>query len=113
MSLAVAGGTTGIDRPEPPQWTARQTSGYQGALLEFESAVPEYESLLVKDKGKSKGKAPGARDHRQYVRRDKELRRAAKAEGRAYRELVRAVGATPTFRPPGGDAAAPASEEVA
>jgi hypothetical protein len=109
MSLVVGGGVTGIDRLDPPLWAAQQTSNYQGALLEFQSAVQEYESLLVEDKGK----APGARDYQQYVRRDRELRRAAKAEGRAYHKLVRAVGAAPTFRAPGGDAAVPTSEEVA
>jgi hypothetical protein len=112
LSLAVAGGVSGIDRLDPPQWAARQTAGYQDALVEFQSAVQEYESLLVKDQGKT----PGARDYEQYVRRDKELWRAAKAEGKAYRKLVRAVGAAPTFQAPegdGGEALTPASEEAA
>jgi hypothetical protein len=113
MSLAVAGGVSGIDRLDPPQWAARQTAGYQDALVEFQSAVQEYESLLVNDQGK----APAARNYEQYVRRDKELWRAAKAEGKAYRKLVRAVGAAPTFQAPGGDgggeAVTPASEEAA
>jgi hypothetical protein len=113
MSLAVAGGVSGMDRLDPPQWAADQTSTYQGALLELQSAVQEYESLLVKDKGK----ALAARDYQQYVRREKELQRAAKAEGKAYRKLVRAVGAAPTFSLPpgddGGDAAEPESSEPA
>ena len=113
MSLAVAGGVSGIDRLDPPQWAAEQTANYQRALLEFQSAVQEYETLIVEDEDK----APAAREYSPYLRREKELRRAAKAEGKAYRKLVRAVGAAPTFRLPqpddGGDGAQPAAGEAA
>lgn len=113
LSLAVAGGVSGIDRLDPPQWAAEQTANYQRALREFQSAVQEYETLLVKDEDKP----PAAREYSQYVRRDRELRRAGKAEGKAYRKLVRAVGAAPTFRLPqpddGGEGAEPAAGEAA
>jgi hypothetical protein len=113
MSLAVASGVSGIDRLDPPQWAAEQTANYQRALREFQSAVQEYETLLVKDEDK----APAAREYSQYLRRDKGLQRAAKAEGKAYRKLMRAVGAAPTFRLPqpddGGDGTEPAAGEAA
>ena len=109
MSATLGSAVAGIDRLDPPQWAADQTSNYQGSLLELQSSIQEYENLLAKDRGK----APASREYAQYVRREKELRRAAKAEGKAYRKLLRAVGAAPTFRIPEGEAVQPDDEEVA
>jgi hypothetical protein len=112
MSATLGSAVSGMDRLDPPQWAEKQTSTYQDALLELQSAIQEYENLLAKDRGKP----AASRDYADYIRREKELRRAARAEGKAHRKLLRAVGAAPTFRiPPGdeGDAAEPDSGEVA
>ncbi|HEX5781672.1 MAG TPA: hypothetical protein VFX80_07105, partial [Solirubrobacteraceae bacterium] len=99
ISTTLGRAVAGMDRLDPPQWAAAQTSRYQDSLLELQSAVQEYENLLAKDKGM----APASREYAQYVRREKELQRAANAEGKAYRKLLRRVGASPTFRVPPGD----------
>lgn len=98
----------GIDRLDPPQWAADQVANYQIALRDLQSVSQKFTAMLVADKDKS----PLEIDRGKYVRTQKQLNRAAKAEGRTRRKMLRAVGAGPTLLPdPGGEAVEPDSEQ--
>lgn len=81
----------GIDSLDPPQWAATQTSAYQGALLELQSASQKMETLLEQDRSTI--------TRPKYLRVWRNLRRAGRAEMKARRKMIRAVGAAPTTAP--------------
>jgi hypothetical protein len=86
----------GIDTLEPPQWAAEQTANYADALRDLQSETQKFTALLVQDKGK----APHELDRSKYLRAQKDLNVAANAEIKTRRKMLRAVGASPTGRPP-------------
>ena len=86
----------GIDTLDPPQWAADQTANYQVALRDLQSVTQKFTALLEADKGK----AAYELDRAKYLRTQKELNKAANAEIRARRKMLRAVGASPTGRLP-------------
>jgi hypothetical protein len=99
----------GISKLEPPQWASAQTATYQDALRDLQSVTQEFTALLVQDKGKS----PYELDRSTYVRVQKKLNVAAKAEIKTRRKMLRAVGAAPTGRlPDDGEAVEPDDEQI-
>jgi len=98
----------GIDRLEPPQWAADQTANYQVALRDLQSVSQKLTAILVEDKGEP----AYALDRGKYLRMQKELDRAARAEAKTRRKMLRAVGAGPTNAiPDDGGAVEPDSEQ--
>jgi hypothetical protein len=98
----------GIDTLDPPQWAADQTGNYQVALRDLQSVTQKFTAILVQDKGKPLYEL----DRAKYMRTQRELNRAAKAEIKARRKMLRAVGAAPTGRlPEQGEGVAPKSGE--
>ena len=86
----------GIDTLDPPQWAADQTANYQVALRDLQSVTQKFTALLEVDKGKPAYEL----DRAKYLRTQKELNKAANAEIRTRRKMLRAVGASPTGRIP-------------
>ena len=112
LSGAVDTAITAIDRLDPPQWASNQTANYQVALRELQSVCQEFAAILLADRNKP----PEAIDLARYRRLEREVQRAGRAELKARRKMLRAVGAEPTFRiPPGDDGggAEPASGDPA
>jgi hypothetical protein len=97
----------GIDTLDPPQWAANQTAGHQIALCDLQSVIQQYSARLVADRGKPLE----ALDRAEYQVLQRKLRQAGRAEAKAHRAMLRAVGAAPTIRPPGEEAAEPESEQ--
>jgi hypothetical protein len=93
----------GIDRLDPPQWAADQVGNYQIALRDLQSVSQKYTAMLVADKDK----ALGSVDPGKYLRVEKQLRGTARAEAKARRKMLKAVGAGPTMVP---DEEAPESD---
>jgi hypothetical protein len=94
----------GIDALDPPQWAAGQTANYADALRDLQSETQKFTALLVQDKGK----ATYELDRSKYLRAQEDLNVAAKAEMKARRKMLRAVGASPTGRlPEQGEAVEP------
>ena len=93
----------GIDKLDPPQWAADQVGNYQVALRDLQSVSQKFTAMLMADKDKS----PYEVDRGKYVRAQKQLRVAARAEGKTRRKMLRAVGAGPTLIP---DQEAPESD---
>ena len=93
----------GIDRLDPPQWAADQVGNYQIALRDLQSVSQKLNAMLVADKDKS----PYEVDRGKYVRADRQLRKAARAEIKTRRKMLKAVGAGPTLIP---DQEAPESD---
>ena len=89
----------GISGLDPPQWAANQTSNYQDALRDLQSVCQEFTAILVRDKGK----APVEIDRSEYVRTQRKLNRAARAEAKTRRTMLRALGAAPTTGGYGGE----------
>jgi hypothetical protein len=85
----------GIDRLDPPQWATEQVGNYQIALRDLQSVSQKLNAMLVADKDKS----PYEVDRGKYVRADKQLRKAARAEIKTRRKMLKAVGAGPTLIP--------------
>ncbi len=107
-SEVIDGAVKGIDRLDPPQWAADQTADYQIALRDLQSVSQEFTAMLLADKGKARAEL----DRAKYLRAEKEVGKAATAEAKARKKMLRAVGAVPTGRTPGdGEAAEPESEE--
>jgi hypothetical protein len=99
----------GVAALDPPIWAAEQSAGYQDALRKLESATEEFNELLVQDKGK----APHELDRSKYLRAQKEINVALKAEMKARRKMLRAVGAGPTgVSPDSGEAAEPNDGQI-
>jgi hypothetical protein len=94
----------GLDRLDPPQWAADQVGNYQIALRDLQSVSQKLNAMLVADKDKS----PYEVDRGKYVRADKQLRTAARAEIKTRRKMLKAVGAGPTLIP---DREAPESDD--
>jgi hypothetical protein len=86
----------GIDTLDPPQWAAEQTANYQVALRDLQSVTQKFTAMLVEDKDKSRYEL----DRAKYLRTQKELDSAAGVEAKTRRKMLRAVGASPTDRPP-------------
>jgi hypothetical protein len=82
----------GIAKLEPPQWAADQTSNYQRALRDLQSVCQQFTAILVRDKGKSAFEINRA----EYVRTQRKLNKAARAEAKTRRKMLRALGAAPT-----------------
>jgi hypothetical protein len=98
----------GLDKLDPPQWAADQVGNYQDALLDLQSVSQKFTAMLVADKDKSALEI----DRAKYVRTQKQLNGAVKAEAKTRRKMLRAVGAGPTMVPDsGGEAAEPDSEQ--
>ena len=97
----------GIDKLDPPQWAADQVGNYQVALRDLQSVSQKWTAILVVDKGKS----PYDRDRAKYVRTQKQLNNAARAEAKTRRKMLRAVGAGPTTIPQDPESADPESEQ--
>jgi hypothetical protein len=97
----------GIDKLDPPQWAANQVGGYLVALRDLQSVSQKYTAILVADKGK----APYELDRAKYLRMDKQLRGAARAEAKTRRKMLRAVGAGPTTIPQDPESADPETEQ--
>jgi hypothetical protein len=98
----------GIDKLEPPQWSARQTANYQRALRDLQSVCQEFTAILVRDKGKP----PFEIDRAEYVRTQRKLNQAARAEAKTRRKMLRALGAAPTTDGGGeGEAVEPETEQ--
>jgi hypothetical protein len=98
----------GIDALDPPQWAADQVARYADALRDLQSETQKFTALLVQDKGK----APYELDRSKYLRAEKDLSVAAKAEIKTRRKMLRAVGAAPTDRlPEEGESAEPDTGE--
>jgi hypothetical protein len=89
----------GIGKIDPPLWAANQTGNYQDALRQLQSVCQEFTAILVRDKGKS----PFEIDRSEYVRTQRKLNRAARAEGKTRRKMLRAIGAAPTTEGYGGE----------
>lgn len=98
----------GIDRLDPPQWAADQTAGYQMALRDLQGVIQKFTVLLAADRGKAFAEI----DRAKYARTQRELDRVGRAEVRARKRMLRAVGAAPLRIPEGGgDGLAPESEQ--
>ena len=97
----------GIDKLDPPQWAADQVGNYLRALRDLQSVSQKYTAILVEDKGKSAYEL----DRAKYVRADKQLNKAARAEAKTRRKMLRAVGAGPTTIPQDPESADPESEQ--
>jgi hypothetical protein len=92
----------GIDRLDPPLWATDQTANYQRALRDLQSVVQLFSAQIDADRGKPLYSL----DRKTYLRLLHKLKVAAKAEGKAHRKMLRAVGAAPTSPPDsGGDGA--------
>jgi hypothetical protein len=108
-SEVIDAAVAGIAKLEPPQWAAAQTGTYQDALRDLQSVTQEFTALLVADKGK----APYELERSKYMRVQKKLNVAAKAEIKTRRKMLRAVGAAPTGRlPDEGEAVEPDDEQI-
>jgi hypothetical protein len=88
----------GIDKLDPPLWAADQTANYQRALRDLQSVVQKFSARLAADRGKPLAEL----DRAVYLRIQRQLDRAADAEIKTRRKMLRAVGAAPTTRPPSG-----------
>lgn len=82
----------GLDTLEPPQWAARQTSRYQGVMLDLKGVVGKAHTLF--DQGAD------ALTLRKLDRLADEFRRVSRRERKARRQMREAVGAAPTTRAP-------------
>jgi hypothetical protein len=89
----------GIGRLDPPHWAARQVSNYQNALRDLQAVCQKFTAILVRDKGKS----PLEINRREYVRAERELNTAGRAEAKTRRKMLRALGAAPTTEGYGGE----------
>jgi hypothetical protein len=107
LSEVVDTAIEGIDTLDPPQWAANQTAGYQITLRDLQSVIQQYSARLAADRGKP---LP-ALDRAEYLRLQRELRRSGRAEAKARRRMLRAVGAAPTIRPPDEEAVEPDTEQ--
>ena len=99
----------GIDRLDPPQWAARQTSKYQSVLTDAKALMDRSQTVFAEHAG-TLTPAKVARLQRQW-------RVMIKRERKARRKMLRAVGAAPTTRPPddgggGTDPIDPDGEQV-
>jgi hypothetical protein len=97
----------GIDKLDPPQWAANQVGNYQIALRDLQSVSQQFTAILVADKGKSPYELARAK----YLRTQKQLNQAARAEAETRRKMLRAVGAGPTTIPQDPEPADPESEQ--
>lgn len=97
----------GIDQLDPPQWAAEQVGNYQIALRDLQSVSQKFTAMLVDDKDAS----PYEVDRAKYVRTQKQLNRAANAEAKTRRKMLRAVGAGPTTIPDQGEGVEPENEQ--
>ena len=98
----------GIDKLDPPQWAAAQTANYQDALRDLQSVCQKFNSILVRDRGKS----PLEINQAEYVKTQRQLNQASRAEIKTRRRMLRALGAAPTTGGSGGgEAVEPDSEE--
>ncbi len=98
------GSIASIHRCGPP--SRRPTT--RDALRDLQSVSQEFTAILVQDKGKPLY----ALDRGRYVRTQKELNQAARAEIRTRRKMLRAVGAGPTNAIPDDEAVEPDDEQV-
>jgi hypothetical protein len=96
----------GIDKLDPPLWAADQTGAYQRALRDLQAVVQKFAARLEMDKGKPLA----ALDRALYLRIQRQLNKAARAEIKTRRKMLRAVGAAPTTPPSGGGGEEPAAE---
>ena len=97
----------GIDRLDPPHWAADQVANYQIALRDLQSVSQKVTAMLLDDKDKS----PYEVDRGKYVRTQKQLNRAARAEAKTRRKMLRAVGAGPSRIPQPDEGVEPESEQ--
>jgi hypothetical protein len=89
----------GIDKLDPPQWAAKQVGNYQVALRDLQSVSQKFGAMLLDDKDKTAYEI----DRGKYIRTQKQLNTAARAEAKTRRRMLRAVGAGPTMIPSPGD----------
>jgi hypothetical protein len=89
----------GIGRLDPPLWAAQQTADYERALRDLQSAVQAFAAQIEHDHGRP----PAEIDLATYRRLYRKIRATGRAETKAHRKMLRAVGAAPTF-PPGDGA---------
>ena len=106
-SEVVDAAVDGIDRLDPPQWAADQVANYQIALRDLQSVSQKFTAMLVQDKDRS----PYAVDRGKYVRAQKQLTRAARAEAKTRRKMLRAVGAGPARIPDPEEGIEPENEQ--
>jgi hypothetical protein len=97
----------GIGRLDPPQWAADQTAAYQRTLRDLQSVCQQFTAILVRDKRKSLLEINRA----EYVKTQRKLNRAARAEAKARRKMLRALGAAPTTGGGDEEALPPESEQ--
>ena len=99
----------GINRLDPPQWSAPQTADYLYALRDLQSVCQEFTAILVRDRGKS----PLDINRAEYVRTERKLNKAGRKEAKTRRKMLRALGAAPTTGGDGGEdeAVEPDSEQ--
>jgi hypothetical protein len=97
----------GIDRLDPPQWAANQVANYQISLRDLQSVSQKFTAMLVEDKGKP----PYELDRAKYLRTQRQLNKAVRAEAKTRRRMLRAVGAGPTRIPDPGDGIEPETEQ--
>jgi hypothetical protein len=83
-----------IDELEPPQWAAQQVSRYQYVLLNLQSVVSDSQSLFAQGRG--------AITLPKLNRLQRRYDRVVRAERKARRAMLRAVGSAPTLRPEEG-----------
>jgi hypothetical protein len=109
ISGVLARALDGIDRLDPPLWALDQTANYQRALRDLQSVVQEFSAQIAADRGKP----PTSINPATYMHLLRKLRVAARAEGKAHRKMLRAVGAAPTTPPDegGGEAVEPETTE--
>jgi hypothetical protein len=89
----------GISKLDAPLWAVTQTSNYQRALRDLQSVCQEFTAIIVRDKGKTAYEI----DRAEYMRVQRKLNRAARAEGKTRRKMLRALGAAPTTGGYGGE----------
>jgi hypothetical protein len=100
VSGVLARALDGIDRLDPPIWAVDQTANYQHALRTLQSVVQQFSAQIAADRGKPLWSL----NRHTYLRLLHKLKVAGKAESKAHRKMLRAVGAAPTFAPgDGGD----------
>jgi hypothetical protein len=99
----------GIDKLDPPQWSAPQTGNYQDALRDLQSVCQQFTAILVRDRGKSALEINQA----EYVRIERKFNKAGRQEAKTRRKMLRALGAAPTTGGYGGeeDAVEPDTEQ--
>jgi hypothetical protein len=100
-SQLIESALAGMEKLEPPLWAERQTAAYEDSLLDLQGATQKFETALEVE------------DRAATVRADRAFRKAVRAEAKARRRMIRALGSAPTTRDGPEQEVDPETEEIA